>query len=135
MYSKQKISLFQVQQLVVQVGILADGQATAKDSFTQFKQDSGTLAARIIRLEEHIKEIETGGEENLLKEQKKSQVLLENKENEKRIAKENYDARCCMLHDYCHMLYASCRNQWQICLLFVTLDYHLVWWLGYVSSN
>ena len=94
LYYNQQISLFRVQQLVVQVGVLADGQATADDSFTQYKQDSGTLAARIIILEEHIKEIETRGEENLLHEQKKSQVMLENKENEKRIAKENYDARC-----------------------------------------
>ena len=73
--------------MVVQVG-------TYDDSFTQFKQDSDTLDARIVILEEHIKEIETRGEENLLKEQKKSRVLVENKENEKRIAKENYDARC-----------------------------------------
>jgi hypothetical protein len=50
----------------VQVGVLADGQSTAEDSFTQFKQDSGTLAARIIRLEEHAKEIENRVEENLL---------------------------------------------------------------------
>ena len=76
--------------MVVQVGVLADGQATAEDSFTQFKQDSGTLAARIVILEEHIKEIETTGEENLLKEQKKNRVLVENKENEKRIEKENF---------------------------------------------
>ena len=80
--------------MVVQVGVLAHGQATAEDSFTQFKQDSGTLAARIIILEEHIKEIETRGEETLLKEQKKNGVLIDHKENEKRIAKENYDARC-----------------------------------------
>ena len=80
--------------MVVQVGVLAHGQATAEDSFTQFKQDSGTLAARIIILEEYIKENETRGEENLLKEQKKNRVLIEHKENDKRIAKENYDARC-----------------------------------------
>ena len=80
--------------MVVQVGVLAHGQATAEDSLTQFKQDSGTLAARIIILEEHIKEIETRGEETQLKEQKKNGVLIEHKENDKRIAKENYDARC-----------------------------------------
>ena len=78
----------------MQVGVLAHGQATAEDSFTQFKQDSGTLAARIIILEEYIKENKTRVEENLLKEQKKNRVLIENKENDKRIAKENYDARC-----------------------------------------
>ena len=80
--------------MVVQVGVLAHGQTTAEDSFTQFKQDSGTLAARIVILEEHIKEVETRGEENLLKEQENNPVLIENKENEKRIAKDNYDARC-----------------------------------------
>ena len=80
--------------MVVQVGVLAHGQASAEDSFTQFKQDSGTLSARIIILEEYIKENKTRVEENLLKEQKKNRVLIEHKENDKRIAKENYDARC-----------------------------------------
>ena len=52
----------EVQQLVKEVGVLEVGHATTEDNFTRFKQESATFTARIVMLEEHIKEIESRGE-------------------------------------------------------------------------
>jgi len=82
-----------VQQLVEQVGVLADGQNNAEDNFTRFKQESATFTARIVMLEEHIKEIETRGEEHLQEEQRKNKILLDSKEREKQLEIENYAIR------------------------------------------
>ena len=80
--------------MVVQVGALANGQATAEESFTQFTQDSATQGARIVVLEEHVKEMEARGEEVLQSEQQKNKVFLGMKERENQVEIENYETRC-----------------------------------------
>jgi len=82
-----------VQHLVEQVCVLAEDQANTEDNFTRFKQESGTFTAKIVMLEEHIKEIEKRGEEHLQEVQRKNKVLIESMEKEKQLETDNYVIR------------------------------------------
>ncbi|XP_034250822.1 rab11 family-interacting protein 4 isoform X3 [Thrips palmi] len=78
-----------VQMLQQQVGVLADNQTSTDERYTRAKQDNAALQARVLMLEEQLRETELRAEERLQDEQKRHRELMVRVEREKQLELEN----------------------------------------------
>ncbi|KAJ1529161.1 hypothetical protein ONE63_005969 [Megalurothrips usitatus] len=79
----------QVQMLQQQVGVLADNQTSTDERYTRAKQDNAALQARVLMLEEQLRETELRADERLQDEQKRHRELMVRVEREKQLELEN----------------------------------------------
>ncbi|XP_047113637.1 rab11 family-interacting protein 4 isoform X4 [Schistocerca piceifrons] len=82
-----------VQMLQQQVNVLADNQTNTDDRYTRAKQDSAALQARVLMLEEQVREAELRAEERLQEEQRRHRELMVRVEREKQLQVENCTIR------------------------------------------
>ncbi|XP_063215900.1 rab11 family-interacting protein 4A isoform X2 [Bacillus rossius redtenbacheri] len=82
-----------VQMLQQQVSALADNQSSTDDRYTRAKQDSAALQARVLMLEEQLREAELRAADRLEDEQKRHRELLARVEREKQLQIENCTIR------------------------------------------
>ncbi|XP_063604177.1 rab11 family-interacting protein 3-like isoform X4 [Penaeus indicus] len=79
-----------VQMLQQQVGVLAENQVNSDDRFSRVKQDNAAYQARVVMLEEQLREAEMRHEERLAEEQRRNRELVTRIEREKQLTIENY---------------------------------------------
>ncbi|XP_042893776.1 rab11 family-interacting protein 4-like isoform X2 [Penaeus japonicus] len=79
-----------VQMLQQQVGVLAENQVNSDDRFSRVKQDNAAYQARVVMLEEQLREAEMRHEERLAEEQRRNRELVSRIEREKQLTIENY---------------------------------------------
>ncbi|XP_064095075.1 rab11 family-interacting protein 3-like isoform X2 [Macrobrachium nipponense] len=79
-----------VQMLQQQVGVLAENQVNSDDRFSRVKQDNAAYQARVVMLEEQLRETELRSEERQAEEQRRSRELINRIEREKQLTIENY---------------------------------------------
>ncbi|KAL7633306.1 UNVERIFIED_CONTAM: hypothetical protein RMT77_016411 [Armadillidium vulgare] len=91
----QKNTYPQVQMLQQQVGVLAENQVNTDDRYTRVKQDNSALQARVMMLEEQLRETEMRAEDRLSDEQKRNKELIGRVEREKQLTVENYSIKYC----------------------------------------
>ncbi|KAJ8969714.1 hypothetical protein NQ314_001628 [Rhamnusium bicolor] len=82
---------FQV--LQQQVGVLQDSANQNDERYTRAKADNASLQARVIMLEEQLRETEIRYEEKIQDEQRRSKELLSRMEREKQLQLENASIR------------------------------------------
>ncbi|RXG69995.1 Rab11 family-interacting protein 4 [Armadillidium vulgare] len=93
---KKKYNTYpQVQMLQQQVGVLAENQVNTDDRYTRVKQDNSALQARVMMLEEQLRETEMRAEDRLSDEQKRNKELIGRVEREKQLTVENYSIKYC----------------------------------------
>lgn len=78
-----------VQMLQQQMSVLADNQNHSDERYTRAKQENATLQARILMLEEQLREIELRSEEKLIEEEKRHRELVARVDREKQLQVEN----------------------------------------------
>ncbi|KAE8737899.1 hypothetical protein FOCC_FOCC016632 [Frankliniella occidentalis] len=83
----------QVQMLQQQVGVLADNQTSTDERYTRAKQDNAALQARVLMLEEQLRETELRADERLQDEQKRHREIMVRVEREKQLELENFAIR------------------------------------------
>ncbi|XP_049862954.1 rab11 family-interacting protein 4 isoform X8 [Schistocerca gregaria] len=91
--SPEAQQLPEVQMLQQQVNVLADNQTNTDDRYTRAKQDSAALQARVLMLEEQVREAELRAEERLQEEQRRHRELMVRVEREKQLQVENCTIR------------------------------------------
>ncbi|XP_052131415.1 rab11 family-interacting protein 4 [Frankliniella occidentalis] len=82
-----------VQMLQQQVGVLADNQTSTDERYTRAKQDNAALQARVLMLEEQLRETELRADERLQDEQKRHREIMVRVEREKQLELENFAIR------------------------------------------
>ncbi|XP_068219451.1 rab11 family-interacting protein 4B isoform X5 [Palaemon carinicauda] len=82
-----------VQMLQQQVGVLAENQVNSDDRFSRVKQDNAAYQARVVMLEEQLRETELRSEERQAEEQRRSRELINRIEREKQLTIENYSIK------------------------------------------
>ncbi|KAK7084439.1 hypothetical protein SK128_011312 [Halocaridina rubra] len=82
-----------VQMLQQQVGVLAENQVNSDDRFSRVKQDNAAYQARVVMLEEQLRETELRSEERQAEEQRRSKELINRIEREKQLTIENYSIK------------------------------------------
>ncbi|KAF0300389.1 Rab11 family-interacting protein 4 [Amphibalanus amphitrite] len=82
-----------VQVLERQVTLLADNQHNDDDRYTRSKQDNATLQARLIMMEEQLREAEMRAADQLDAEQRRHKELMQRIEREKVLEVENQQIR------------------------------------------
>ncbi|XP_043245754.1 rab11 family-interacting protein 4-like isoform X2 [Amphibalanus amphitrite] len=82
-----------VQVLERQVTLLADNQHNDDDRYTRSKQDNATLQARLIMMEEQLREAEMRAADQLDSEQRRHKELMQRIEREKVLEVENQQIR------------------------------------------
>lgn len=82
-----------VQMLQQQVGVLAENQVNSDDRFSRVKQDNAACQARVVMLEEQLRETELRGEERQAEEQRRGRELISRIEREKQLTIENYSIK------------------------------------------
>jgi chromosome segregation ATPase len=98
-----------VQMLQQQVNVLIDKQKNTDDGYTNVKQDTATLQARIQMLEWQLWEHDLRAEEHLREEQKKHQELLMKAEKEKQLQMDSYAVRLEILEQEGKSLREECK--------------------------
>ncbi|XP_026478479.1 rab11 family-interacting protein 4A isoform X2 [Ctenocephalides felis] len=83
----------QVQVLEQKVSYLADSQVDSDDRYSRVRADNAVLQARILMLEEQLREVELRSEERLREEQSRNRDLLTRAERESRLQSENCSIR------------------------------------------
>ncbi|XP_065204170.1 rab11 family-interacting protein 3 isoform X6 [Planococcus citri] len=78
-----------VQMLQQQMNVLADNQTHSDERYTRAKQENATLQARILILEEQLREVELRSEEKLVEEEKRHRELVARVDREKQLQVEN----------------------------------------------
>ncbi|XP_066980530.1 rab11 family-interacting protein 4B-like isoform X4 [Macrobrachium rosenbergii] len=86
-----------VQMLQQQVGVLAENQVNSDDRFSRVKQDNAAYQARVVMLEEQLRETELRSEERQAEEQRRSRELINRIEREKQLTIENYTIKLASL--------------------------------------
>ncbi|KAI4502638.1 hypothetical protein M0802_002550 [Mischocyttarus mexicanus] len=87
------VSSIQVQMIQEQMHALADTQSVGEERYARVKQENATLQARILILEESVKDTETRAEERLQTEQRRHRELASRLEREKQLQLENYSIK------------------------------------------
>ncbi|XP_075224723.1 rab11 family-interacting protein nuf isoform X2 [Lycorma delicatula] len=78
-----------VQMLQQQMNVLADNQTHTDERYTRAKQDNATLQARVLMLEEQLREVELRSEERLAEEERRHRELVARVDREKQLQVEN----------------------------------------------
>lgn len=78
-----------VQMLQQQMSVLADNQSHSDERYTRAKQDNATLQARVLMLEEQLREVETRSEEKLAEQERRHKELVARVDREKQLQVEN----------------------------------------------
>ncbi|XP_046659720.1 rab11 family-interacting protein 4 isoform X3 [Homalodisca vitripennis] len=78
-----------VQMLQQQMSVLADNQSHTDERYTRAKQDNATLQARVMMLEEQLREVELRSEERLAEEERRHRELVARVDREKQLQVEN----------------------------------------------
>ncbi|XP_014243028.1 rab11 family-interacting protein 4B-like isoform X5 [Cimex lectularius] len=78
-----------VQMLQEQMSMLADNQTNGDERYTRVKQDNATLQARVLMLEEQIREVELRAQEKLRDEERWHREMVSRMESEKQLQLEN----------------------------------------------
>ncbi|CAH1398996.1 unnamed protein product [Nezara viridula] len=78
-----------VQMLQQQMSVLADNQTHSDERYTRAKQDNATLQARVLMLEEQLREVETRSEEKLAEQERRHKELVARVDREKQLQVEN----------------------------------------------
>ncbi|XP_039285015.1 rab11 family-interacting protein 3-like isoform X2 [Nilaparvata lugens] len=78
-----------VQMLQQQMNVLADNQTHSDERYTRAKQDNAALQARIVMLEEQLREVELRSEEKLAEEERRHRELVARVDREKQLQVEN----------------------------------------------
>ncbi|XP_054288163.1 rab11 family-interacting protein 4A [Macrosteles quadrilineatus] len=78
-----------VQMLQQQMSVLADNQSHTDERYTRAKQDNATLQARVLMLEEQLREVELRSEERLAEEERRHRELVARVDREKQLQVEN----------------------------------------------
>ncbi|KAG8234110.1 hypothetical protein J437_LFUL010957, partial [Ladona fulva] len=79
----------QIQLLQQQVSALADNQTNTDDRYLKAKQDNATLQARVVMLEEQLREVELRSAERLQDEVRRNREAVARLEREKQLELEN----------------------------------------------
>uniref|UniRef100_A0A1B6KX96 FIP-RBD domain-containing protein n=1 Tax=Graphocephala atropunctata TaxID=36148 RepID=A0A1B6KX96_9HEMI len=78
-----------VQMLQQQMSVLADNQTNTDERYTRAKQDNATLQARVMMLEEQLREVELRSEDRLAEEERRHRELVARVDREKQLQVEN----------------------------------------------
>uniref|UniRef100_A0A1B6CQH5 FIP-RBD domain-containing protein n=1 Tax=Clastoptera arizonana TaxID=38151 RepID=A0A1B6CQH5_9HEMI len=78
-----------VQMLQQQMSVLADNQTHNDERYTRAKQDNAALQAKIIMLEEQLRDVELRSEERLGEEERRHRELVARVDREKQLQVEN----------------------------------------------
>jgi len=78
-----------IQMLQQQMNVLADNQVHSDERYTRAKQENATLQARVLMLEEQLREVELRAEEKLIEEERRHRELVARVDREKQLQVEN----------------------------------------------
>ncbi|CAA9994222.1 unnamed protein product, partial [Nesidiocoris tenuis] len=81
--------LIQVQMLQEQMSVLADNQNHSDERYTRARQENATLQARVLMLEEQLREVELRAQEKLQDEERRHRELVARVDREKQLQVEN----------------------------------------------
>ncbi|XP_037094372.1 rab11 family-interacting protein 4B-like isoform X1 [Pollicipes pollicipes] len=103
-----------VQVLERQVTVLAENQNNTDDRYTRSKEENATLQARLIMMEEQLRDAEMRAEEQLDSEKRRHRELMQRLEREKLLEVENHQIRSLSLEKELRFAEAEadrCRQQ------------------------